>query len=219
MSFPPPDVLRSLLSAPDAAARESAWTAFLAQYSDLMLHVARHQGGDHDAAMDRYLFVIQALQANDCHRLRAYTANGDGKFTTWLLVVTRRLCFDHHRARYGRAQSDTDASTARQAQRRQLVDLLGGEVGVDGLEAPSGEDAEARCRREELRQVLLRALDQLSAPDRLLLRFRFEDGLSVPEIARLVGVASPFAMYRRLDKVLTRLRVVLNASGVEDSVP
>ncbi len=218
LSATPPESLNRLLAASTDPEREAAWTAFLEEHSGLMLHAARSQGGDHDAVMDRYLFVITALRDHDFRRLRSYAADG-GRFSTWLLVVARRLCFDDHRARYGRPQSDAAASTARHVARRQLVDLIGGEFGLESLEATPEDDLELGYRREELRGALRRALDQLPAGERLLLRFRFEDGLSVPEIARLVGMESPFAMYRRLEKVLAHIRVILNAFGVEDSVP
>ncbi len=219
MTTSPPDTLQALLATPDGPGREAAWTAFLEEHSQPILHVARSQGGDHDAAMDRYLFIIQALRDHDCRRLRAYTADGGGKFTTWLLVVCRRLCFDHHRARYGRTQSETETSAARKLERRQLVDLVGGELQLELLEARPEKGPEEEFRRMELRAALARALAELSTAERLLLRLRFEDGASVPEIARLMGGSSPFAMYRKLDRLLGRLRKSLNASGVEDPAP
>ena len=219
MSFPPPDVLRSLLSSPDAEARESAWAAFLEENSGLILHVARAVGGDHDAIMDRYSFVVAALQQDDFARLRAYTADGRGKFTTWLMVVVRRLCFDHHRHRYGRRQAESDLSGERHLQRRHLTDLVGGELGLTTLETAPEEAPDEALRRRELRNALDQALAGLEPADRLLLRFRFEDDLSVPEIARLKGEASPFRVYRRLEKVLVVVRRALQAVGIEDALP
>ncbi len=219
MTASPPDTLQALLASPDGPDREITWTAFLEAHTELVLHVARNLGGDHDVVMDRYLFVIQALRDQDCRRLRAYTEDGRGKFTTWLLVVVRRLCLDQHRARFGRPQSETDASRARHQERRQLIELVGDQLRLDLVEARPEEVPEEMCRRTELRAALERALAQLSPGERLLLRLRFEDGVSVPEITRLMGENSPFVMYRHLDKVLARLRNFLTASGVEDSVP
>jgi RNA polymerase sigma factor (sigma-70 family) len=207
------------MSAPGDEAREHAWTAFAEACSDLLLHVARSLGGDQDAVMDRYLFVLQALRENGHHRLRAFAVDGHGEFAAWLVVVVRRLCYDHHRTRYGRPQSETDASVARQHERRQLVDLVGGELGLAQLEARPETAPDQVLGRRELRDALTAALSSLAPADRLLLRLRFEDGLSVPEIARVLGERSPFATYRRLDKVLKALRRTLNAAGVEDSRP
>ena len=214
-----PDSLRVLLSAPEGDARERAWTAFLEEHTGYLLHGARHLGGDHDAVMDRYLYVIQALRDDDCRRLRAYTSDGRGKFSTWLLVVVRRLCYDHHRVRYGRPQSSTDEAVARQQDRKQLVDLVSDELGLSELEARQDDVPDAILSRRELRGALTSALNELSPGDRLLLRLRFEDGQSVPEVARMIGESSPFVLYRRLDKVLATLRRALEAGGVDDSRP
>ncbi len=48
----------------------------------------------------------------------------------------------------------------------------------------------------------------------VILRLRFEDALSVPEIARLIGVDSPFKVYRQLDKILMTVRRHLEAAGI-----
>jgi hypothetical protein len=65
-----PSELSSLLGATDAAARETAWPAFLNSYSRLLLHVARQVGHDYDAAMDAYTYIVEQLRAGDYHRLR-----------------------------------------------------------------------------------------------------------------------------------------------------
>jgi RNA polymerase sigma factor (sigma-70 family) len=219
MSVPPPDVLQVLLSAPDTEARETAWVSFLEEHSGLILHVARSLSRDHDAVMDRYAFVLAALQQDKCARLRAYAADGKGKFTTWLIVVVRRLCFDQHRQRYGRRQADSEGSGERHLQRRLLADLIGGELGLMKVETAPEEAPDEALRRRELRTALEQALAGLEPADRLLLRFRFEDDLSVPEIARIQGEASPFRMYRRLEKVLIAVRLALQAVGIEDAHP
>jgi RNA polymerase sigma factor, sigma-70 family len=215
----PPDTLVKLLDARGDHERASAWSAFLTEFSPVVLHACRNHTGDHDTTMDRYLFVIEALGERNCSRLRQYDPLGGAKFTTWLLVVSRRLCLDHYRARYGRSQSSAEESQFRHSERRQLIDLVGSEIGVDSIEGPSGDDPESILRKNELRNSLARALDELPVSDRVLLRFRFEDNLSVPEITRLTDGGSPFGTYRRLDKILARLRATLEAAGVSGPVP
>ena len=219
MTTPLLDTLHILLEAPDGTRREAAWTAFLEEHSRLILHVARSQGGDHDAAMDRYAFVLEALRRDDFHRLRAYQADGVGRFSTWLIVVVRRLCLDHHRHRYGRTQSDSRASLEQRADRRQLEDLLGEELALASLESSADQAPDQALLNVELRRGLERALASLETSDRLVLRLRFEDNRSVPEIARLLGEESPFRMYRRIDRILTTLRRMLQTAGIGDSVP
>lgn len=97
-----PPSLSSLLTATGQHEKE-AWSAFLEMYSERILKVARSLPGDDDAAMDRYLFVLEELRGEGFRRLRAYALDRGAKFSTWLSIVVRRLCLDHHRKKYGRA--------------------------------------------------------------------------------------------------------------------
>lgn len=215
MSPAVPEELHRLLRAPDAHARAAAWATFLERHSDLVLHVLRSKDRDADAIMNAYEFVLDQLQRDDFARLRRYSVDGKGTLSTWLIVVVGRLCVDHHRQQYGRLQSDDGAD--RHAERRQLVDLLGGDLGLGRVEADTDGAPDAMLIRTEKAALLGRALATLVPTDRLLLRLRYEDDLSVPSIARAIGESSPFVVYRRLDRVLAALRYVLEGYGVRDS--
>ena len=169
--------------------------------------------------MDGYAFVLEALREDCCRRLRAYIPDGRTRFTTWLVVVTRRLLLDHVRRRYGRPRSDDDARRAEHAARRRLEDLVAAEVDPDLLTAPAANSPDTEVRRRELAAALRRTLDELSPADRLLLALRFEDGRPVREIARIVGFSTVFHVYRRLDAVLGALRGALARRGVSDPEP
>lgn len=214
-----PDFLRALLDLGNEADLERAWGAFLEGYSELLLRVARSLGGDHDAVMDRYAFTLQSLRRNNCQRLRSYLSDGRGRFDTWLIVVARRLCLDYLRHRYGRSQSSTIDARERHAERRNLNDLIGDELGLAALPARPDEAPDLQLQRGDLHSALAVGLAQLDPSDRLLLRLRFEDDLSVPEIARLQGERSPFTLYRRLDKLLSTLRRSLQNAGIRESAP
>ena len=216
MSPAVPEDLLGLLRAPDAHARAAAWAAFLEQHSALILHVVRSRDRDPDAIMSAYEFILDQLQRHDYARLRRYSADGKGKLSTWLIVVVGRLCVDHHRQQYGRLQSNHRAD--RHAERRQLADLLGGDLGLEQVEADAGGAPDVMLLRSEKGALLGRALASLTPSDRLLLRLRYEDDLSVPSIARALGEASPFVVYRRLDRVLASLRHLLEGYGVRDSL-
>ena len=206
-----PVSLQLLTEASDDSARDLAWTAFLEQFSKLILHVARSMNGGHDTVMDRYLYVIDALKRDDFKRLRAYSNSGRGTFTTWLVAVSRHLCVDEHRTRYGRATL-ADA-TPEQRDRRQLADLLSADGVLDSLEF-LGILPDAAVEQIEIRDALTRALANIDVSDRLLLRLRYEDELSVPEIARLLREQSPFRVYRRIDCILKVLRKELMLAGI-----
>ena len=207
--------LQALFAPANDVEREKAWAHFLARSSDVLLHVARRMGGDDDAVMNRYAFILDALSRDDYRRLRAYA--GTSSFETWLAVVARRLCLDEYRHRYGRAQSESDAPTARRATRRNLSDLVSSELGLDELLANADATPDVALEQREWRSALEAALARLGTQDRVILRLRFEDGVSVPEIARLLRIGSPFALYRRLNRILAELRRTLEAAGIRDA--
>ncbi len=203
-----PSELSSLLGATDAAARDTAWPAFLNSYSRLLLHVARQVGRDYDAAMDAYTYILEQLRAGDYHRLRGYAGDGRSKFTTWLVVVARRLCLDYLRHRYGRARENGAAGGDSRAGRKRLEDLLADQVEVTELpDAAAGPEAELIASEQS--HTLAAGLAALEPRDRLLLTLRFEDDLSAREIASLVGFPTPFHVYRRLNTILASLRARL----------
>ncbi len=210
----PLPLVRLLATAPGPDA-DQAWAAFLAAYSSLLLRVASAFAPGYDGALDRYAYMLDELRRNDCRRLRAYAADGRGRFSTWLAVVARRLCLDHFRQQYGRNRGPVQIHVetfSRRAVRRRLSDLVGT---VDDLSClpdltlrDPGELMDERDQQEALRQVL----DELSPGDRLLLQLRFEEGRTAREIAPLLGLASQFHVYRRIETVCGMVRARLTAS-------
>jgi RNA polymerase sigma factor (sigma-70 family) len=186
-----------------------------------MLHVARSLGGDHDAAMDRYAYILEQLRRDDYRRLRTFMADGRSEFSTWLVVVAQRLCLDHHRQRYGRPRAplrDGPADEEEWRARRRLVDLVAAKIDLEALSDRSGASPEEDLHASEAHRVLVSALDRLSPRDRLLVRLRFEDDLPMPEIARALGFPTRFHAYRRLTAVLAALRRDLERGGVREPV-
>jgi len=214
-----PPELSALFCAADPAARDVAWRRFVEAHSRLVLYAARSIDRNHDAAMDAYAYVLEQLQRDDFRRLRAYAADDRGKFSTWLVLVARRLCLDHVRQRYGRRQSGDEQSHEAHETRRRLLDHVAEEVDVAEIASEGDRDAERRVRVEELRDALAEALAALAPADRLLIKLRFQDALSVPEIARILKAPNPFHTYRRLNAVLARVRAALARRGVEDPEP
>jgi RNA polymerase sigma factor (sigma-70 family) len=216
-----PSHLATLLHGSDAAERERAWERFVADYSRLLLHAIRRTSRDHDEVMDRFAYVLEQLRADDYRRLRIWGGDGRSKITTWLVIVTQRLCTDYERKRYGRAPDGVRSRDVRDV-RRQLADLVAEELQDDihgGEHARDLADAEHELRGAELRTALARALATLEPADQLLLTLRFTDGLSAASIARALAMATPFHVYRRLHHLLEKLRGELRSVGIEDSVP
>ena len=204
---------------PNAAA---AWSAFVAEYSGLLLQVARSTTPGHDAAMDAYTFVLEQLREGNGSRLRTFDARSGAQFSTWLLVVARRLCIDFRRRRYGRRQTPhepQEQATVDLATRRRLVDLAAEEIDIETLNDADAESPDAAVRATELMTALSSALEALDPADRLLLVMRFEDNRSASVIANALGFPTQFHVYRRLSHVLGRLRAALEKGGVSDPTP
>jgi len=204
-----------LLQATEGASVDGAWREFLEEYSRLIMHGARSLGGSHDAVMDRYAYVLEQLRRDDFHKLRGYAADGRGKFTTWLLVVVRRLCLDEARRRYGRPSGEP---SERDRARRRLADLVAAEVDPDLLPG-STRSPEEDLRTNELHGELHAAVAQLEPSERLLLRLRFQDEVPVTEIARICSFPNVFHVYRCLNRIFDRLRRDLLDAGVRDANP
>lgn len=222
MADAPSSVLTRLLAASDPAALDASWSDFVSAYSKLILHVARSAGGDQDSAMDRYAHVIEQLRSEDFRRLRTYVADGRSAFSTWLVVVTQRLCLDHWRHRYGRLRPNEDQAAANDEDRkarRRLVDMISSEIDLDTLPDRHGGDSESDVRQADIHRALASALSALEPRDRLLIKLRFEDGLPMPEIAEQLRLPTRFHAYRRLTEVLSVLRRTLERSGIGEATP
>lgn len=212
----PPEPLRSLLDARSQEDRDRAWGLFLERHSKLILHVARRASSDEDDVMDRYTYVLDRLREDDFRRLRAFSLNGTGKFTTWLVVVLRRLCIDHHRVVFGREErADHDAPDPDRVARRNLASLVASEVEPDQLVDADSEPADLELVRRECSALLETALGELESRDRLLLTLRYVDGHPPERVARMLGFSSRFAVRRRITSLLASLRNRLEQGGFE----
>jgi len=212
-----PPSLTSLLEAQSAVDADLAWRAFVAEHSRIVLHVCRSVWHSHDDAMDAYAQVLDRLRADECRRLRDFARDPRCRVTTWLVVVTRRICLDLYRQRYGRPSGE-DALESRRARRR-LQDLVAEELELHEPATAEGDETDAPLRHSELHDALQRALADLPPRDLLVLKLRFVDDLAAQEIARLLTFPSPFHVYRRLNALFAELRVVLQRRGVESAAP
>jgi len=217
-SFPPE--LSAVLDA-DRESADDAWRLFLSRFSPLILHAARNASKGYDDVMDSYAYTLERFRENNFRRLRGYTADPRSKFTTWLVLVARRICIDRQRQMYGRVtdKKDNHATDDERAARRRLVDLAAAEVDLSTIEDERLKNAEDELRTRELKQILDSAIGELETADQLLLTLRFVDGLSAKEIAPIQSWPSPVHVYRRIELLMNRLRKSLERRGVDDPVP
>jgi RNA polymerase sigma-70 factor (ECF subfamily) len=163
----------------------------MTRHQDRLLRYLRRLLGDETMAED----VFQQTWMRAAERIRRYDASRP--FGPWLLTVGRNLALDHLR-RY-RPESLDDGPEAPAAS-----------ASPGGLEDPLGR-VTARERRERLGA----ALDELAAHDREVLSLRFEEDLSLKEIAALVAAPLP-TVKARLYRAMARLRARLLEQGTRE---
>lgn len=214
----PPEVAE-FLGATDPRERDAAWGRFVAAHSRLLLHVARSVIRDPDSALDAYAWILGHLRQDDGRRLATFEARGNSKFTTWLVVVARRMCMDFLRHQRGRSRRDrpssSEASDGRRVRRRLLE--LAGELEFTDAFPDSSADPSVEAEKNERLKLIREVLAEVPPEGRLLLSLRFEDELSAAEIARVMDLPSPFHVYRKLDRLYTDLRVRMNGRGIDSS--
>ena len=218
-----PRELAALLRASAGASMDRAWAAFVERYSRILLHAVHAHAQDYDDAMDKYAYVLEELQKADFARLRKFAGDGRSRLSTWLVVVSRRLCDDYRRLRYGRLRvgDGPQGKKARERHdlRRRLVDMVAADFDIDLVpdgDEPAGERA---LRSRELEVALKAAISALSPKDQLMIKLRFYEEMSLKEVAAFVDVPSQFHVHRRLKGALDQIRRSLESSGVRDAQP
>lgn len=201
--------------------RDKAWEVFVATYSRLLIHVARKVMPAPESAMDAYADILDRLRRNNCRAIVGYAPSESCQFTTWLVVVTRRMCVDFYRQQYGRPRGEDPSTTTLQEReaRRRLATFAGVEDLPSQIADQKSDGPERAVRIRQLQQALDSAIATLQPEDQLLLKLRFHDGLPAQQIAPILKYRSQFHVYRRLKSVCVDLRRVLLTLGVEDGIP
>jgi len=212
-----PFELSQLLRAADSSSQQAAWEDLIARHTRLLLAVARSFNGGHDAAMERYTYILDKLREDDFHRLRMFDETSGARFSTWLTVTARHLCLDHLRAVYGRQRESAQPERIYPLRgiRRALADSVGPDVDVERIVDEQSPSLIVQTVVGERDEALRAALAQLSSRERLLLALRYEDDLSAARIAGIVGHPTPFHVYRQLNAILSKLRLMLESRGVD----
>ena len=145
----------------------------------------RQLGGDEDAAADAtHDAFLRLFEARD-----RYVEGRD--FATWLFTIAYNLC----RNRYRRNAYEADYLATLDA------------------EPVTTEDIEVEMDRETLQRALASVLEKLPAPLRLLFSLRYEEELSVPQIATILDIPQG-TVKSRLHKVMTIIRRELSEFNV-----
>jgi RNA polymerase sigma factor (sigma-70 family) len=81
---------------------------------------------------------------------------------------------------------------------------------------PPADDTADRAALDRVDRALAAAMAALSPEQQLILKWRFQEGLSVVQIARLMA-AEPRPIYRQIEQIVAGLRDQLDREGVDES--
>jgi len=101
--------------------------------------------------------------------------------------------------------------------RRRLEELSDIVEDVDEVADENGIQPDVEVEVAELSAELSSAVSALPAAVQLLIRLRFDDGVSVADIAQALQYPSQFHVYRRINGVLAALRSALRSRGIESA--
>ena len=194
---------------------QTAWDDLVERFSPTVRSAARGYSSNEAAAED----LAQSIWA-ELHGLRrgedgqptgklAYYS-GRGSLAGWLRAVVAQLAIDQHRKQSRLVQTEEDADFDRMVQSSPQHDWSG----RDPVANPEDETAR-KLASAEMQQALSKAVQELAAEDRLLVKLYYFDGLRLKEAGAVLGVHEATAS-RRLTRVHSELRHQVEAILMND---
>jgi RNA polymerase sigma factor (sigma-70 family) len=184
-----------------SASPTEAWSEFLEDYAPVLQQVVHLFETETDAAADCFLFICEHLASDQFRRLRKFRPGGPASFPTWLRAVARNLCVDWHRKTRGRLRDGT------------YPDRPVSEPLEDHWFTDPHPDPEMRAASQQRESSLRRMVAGLPDPERLLIRLRFEQDLTLDQIAKLTGLKDAQTVDRRVRQILDSMRESLRERG------
>ena len=186
---------------------DAAWSDLMERYRAAVLSAARsvsaHESDAEELAQSVWAELYGLRERGDgrpAGKLAYYS--GCGSLGGWLHAVVRQMGVDHHRKSARLVQTEDAAEFDRLAS-----DNSHGEQGV--FHAAASLDPERSLAEREtaqiVRKALARAIDELAAEDRLLIKLYYFDGLRLREAGAVLGVHEATAS-RRVARLHTELR-------------
>jgi RNA polymerase sigma-70 factor len=186
---------------------QAAWSDMVARFGATVRSAARQASSNEDAAED----LAQSIWA-ELHGLRvradgkpagkiAYYS-GRGSLGGWLRAVVGQLAIDQHRKQSRLVQTEEDADFDRLA--RESHQGEGAFSATSSAPNPETSLAEQRAA-SDVERALARAIGELAAEDRLLVKLYYFDGLRLREAGAVLGVHEATAS-RRLTRVHEEVR-------------
>lgn len=186
---------------------EKAWNDLVERFTVTVRSAARSASANEDAAEDlaqsiwAELYGLRSKKDGTTSSKLAYYS-GRGSLAGWLRAVVAQLAVDMFRKQARLVQAEEDVDLDRLARDAPLAELQ--TAVVSGLHNPE-QAISNRFAESDLQQALGRAIKELSADDRLLVKLYYFDNLKLREAGRVLGVHEATAS-RRLTRVHSDLR-------------
>ena len=185
---------------------ESAWTDLVERFTPTVRSAARSASSNEDAAEDLAQSIWAELyglrtrkDGTPASKLAYYS--GRGSLAGWLRAVVAQLAVDVFRKQSRLVQTEEDADFDRLALDTQIG---AGQPMMAGMASPE-ESISNRLAQNDMQHALSKAIQELAAEDRLLVKLYYFDSLRLREAGAVLGVHEATAS-RRLSRVQTDLR-------------
>jgi RNA polymerase sigma-70 factor, ECF subfamily len=186
---------------------ERAWSDLVERFGATVRSAARSASSNEEMAEDLAQSIwaeLHGLRVREDGRASGKIAyySGRGSLGGWLRAVVGQLAVDQHRKASRLVQTEDDAEFDRLAQdSHNATEGLGTAIVKLNPEQALAEERAAR----DVEEALARAVQELDAEDRLLVKLYYFDGLRLREAGAVLGVHEATAS-RRLARVHTEIR-------------
>jgi RNA polymerase sigma-70 factor (ECF subfamily) len=186
---------------------EHAWNDLVARFTATVRSAARSASANEDAAEDLAQSIwaeLYGLRVRDDGRPASKLAyySGRGSLAGWLRAVVAQLSVDSFRKQSKLVQTEEDTDLDRLAR-----DAHVSETPAFALSSVSNPEQSLsnRFAETDLQEALNKAVRELAAEDRLLVKLYYFDNLRLREAGAVLGVHEATAS-RRLTRIQTDLR-------------
>jgi RNA polymerase sigma-70 factor, ECF subfamily len=186
---------------------ESAWNDLVERFTATVRSAARSATANEDAAEDLAQSIwaeLYGLRVRDDGRRASKLAyySGRGSLAGWLRAVVAQLSVDTYRKQSKLVQAEEDADLDRLARDARVSEVPA--FAVTGVSNPE-QSLSNRLAQTDLQDALSKAVQELAAEDRLLVKLYYFDNLRLREAGVVLGVHEATAS-RRLTRIQTDLR-------------
>lgn len=185
---------------------ENAWNDLVERFTPTVRSAARSASSNEDAAEDLAQSIWAELyglrtrkDGMPASKLAYYS--GRGSLAGWLRAVVAQLAVDMFRKQSRLVQTEEDTDLDRLARDANIGE---GQRVLAGIPNPE-ESMSNRFAQTDMQQALNRAVQELAAEDRLLVKLYYFDNLRLREAGAVLGVHEATAS-RRLTRIQTDLR-------------